>query len=143
MLAGCGGGSDETGTSSADSESLSKAQYVTRADAICSEANTRQDALLTKEAQSRSATGVPSDADKESFVLNSGLPPLREAAARLDKLGTPTGDEKKAEALVDALDKALDEIEEEPLDFAEAKSNPFAPVERLARELGLEVCGLP
>lgn len=138
-IAGCGGGSDET--ASGESETLSKAQWVKQADAICAKANSRQEAVLRKEAQE--AGGAPTKSEQEDFVHNAGVPPLREAAASLGELGAPAGAEEKAEAFIDALEKATDEIEAEPLEFIEAKSQAFTPVERQAEQLGLKVCGTP
>ena len=137
-IAGCGGGSDET-----EPEALSKAQYIKQADAICNRTNDRQEALLKQEIQDRKATGVPSNSERSAFVTNSGLPPLEEEADRLEALGGPTGEEDKAEALVSALRKAVTDIEAEPLAFAEAESEAFAPVEQIALKLGLKVCGYP
>ena len=139
-IAGCGG-SDDSETSGGEQEALSKAEWVKQADAICTKANDRQEALLQKAAQD--VTGSPSKSDQADFVVNAGVPPLREAAASLEELGAPAGEEEKAEAFIDALEKALDEIEAEPVEFSEAKIEPFTPVERQAEKLGLEICGRP
>ena len=138
-IGGCGGDSDET--ASGEAEALTKAQWVKQADAICTKANNRQEALLREEVEG--ATDAPSKSQQADFVVNAGVPPLREAAESLEELGAPAGEEKKAEAFIDALEKALDEIEAKPLEFAEAKSAPFTPVERQAKKLGLKTCGRP
>ena len=139
-IAGCGG-SDDSETSGGEQETLSKAQWVKQADAICTKANDRQEALLQKVAED--VRGAPSKSEQADFVVNAGVPPLREAAASLEELGAPAGEEEKVEDFIDALEKAIDETEAEPVEFAEAKSAPFTPVERQAEKLGLEICGRP
>lgn len=139
-IAGCGSGSDESAPSSAEPQALSTAQYIKQADAICQKANDRQEANLRKALADREATGAASKSEQVSFVTSSGLPPLKEEAADLRDLGAPAGEEKKAEALITALLRAIEKIEAAPLAFAEGKSTAFVPVERLARELRLRVC---
>jgi hypothetical protein len=137
-IVGCGGDSAETGA-----ETLTKAEYVKRADAICAKANSQQEALLNKEIETRPAQNAASKAEREAFVINAALPPLKDEALQLEELGPPQGGEEKAQALVDALQEAVKEAEADPLALADAESQAFVPAEELARELGLEVCGGP
>lgn len=142
-VVGCGGGSGGSETAGVGAQVLSKGQYVTRAEAICRQANKRQEALLAKDLESRKSNAALSNSDRVAFVMNAGLPPLKEETSQLAELDVRPHEQQKAQALVRALRKALGEIEAAPLAFSKGNSKTFLPVARQAAELRLQVCGSP
>jgi hypothetical protein len=135
-FAGCGGGGD-----SDEPEALTKAQYVKQAEAICKKTDAKQSKLVSQELKARAGSGPASKSEQEAFVTKAAVPPLEEEAANLAELGGPEGEEEKAEAMVKALEKATQEIKEDPQAFIEGQSKAFVPVEKMASDLGVEACG--
>lgn len=136
-LAGCG--------DDGDSETLTKAQFVKRADAICQKAEDKQVAGVEKFQSENSGSQAPRGrAAEEQLVVAVGIPPLSAEADELKELPLPETGVEQAEAVVDAIGKAVKAIEEEPTRLLGAGGkNYFEEAEELARKYGLEVCGSP
>ncbi len=66
-------------------------------------------------------------------------PSLNQQAEEIDALGAPEGDEKKVEAILVSLEKAADEIEEDPASVFEGKV--LDKPNKLAEDYGFKVCG--
>src|SRR5918999_1574964 len=89
-FAGCGGGDDEE-----QPDSLTKADYVKQADAICAETEKRQRALLTEfQQENKNAGGGPQA--MEEMITSAALPPLERQAKELAELPPPDKDAAKA-----------------------------------------------
>ena len=43
--------------------------------------------------------------------------------------------------MLDALEEGIEEAEEDPEAVFDAKSDPFGPANKIAKEYGLKVCG--
>lgn len=157
IAAGCGGDDDggdaaapastaATGSEGGDegeappalaASSLSRAQYVQRANALCARA---------QKARQRAAADYQRDEDVdevESFVAvlrEVYAPTLAEQAADLRALGSPRGGEEQVEAILASMEataEALGRLREIPdvaLDRAAVRA------ERLARAYGLDTC---
>jgi hypothetical protein len=151
IAAGCGDDDDEpttaattttteagaTGATGAVSgEPLSHEEFVTQADAICKAG----DKEIDSEAQQIFSGGEPSEAEQEQFVTETVIPNVQEQVDGIAALTPPGGEEEEVQAIVDAANDALAEIEQDPAAFVSG-SNPFAEANRLARDYGLEVCG--
>lgn len=137
IVGGCGGGDD------ANTEALTKAKFIQRADRICERTDeVQKDALRSYFAKRPDA--VVNRALNEKAVVAVGLPPLRTEAAELDALPVPDGDEAEIEAIVDGLEKAIDESEDDPGPLVNSNSaGPFTAVGKLASKYGLKACAFP
>jgi hypothetical protein len=137
IVAGCGGGSD----SSSSSSSLTKAQFIKQADAICEkgdkETNKEVEAFVE---ENNVDTNKPTTKQQEEVITEVVAPNVQGQAEQISELGAPSGDEKKIEAMVDAVEEGVEEIESDPKTLIEGK-NPLGKGSKLAKEYGLKSCG--
>jgi basic membrane lipoprotein Med (substrate-binding protein (PBP1-ABC) superfamily) len=138
IVAGCGGGSD----SSSESSSITKAQFIKQADAICAKGNKENEAEFEKFAKEKglSEKKEPTKAQQEEAISEIVGPGVQKQIEEIDALGAPEGDEGKIEAMIDAVEEGVEEIEENPAALVEGK-NPLAKGSKLAKEYGLKTCG--
>jgi hypothetical protein len=131
---GCGGAGDDT------SSSLTKAEYVKQADAICAERKKEWQTALTayrKEAEKKNAVGNTKVENElaENFLADSMLPALQTQLESLKDLAAPEGKEKQAEKMVDNLAKWVQGIEKAGTDAVfDGSSKGF---EEEAEDLGV------
>ena len=139
-LAGCGG--------SGGGEQLSQDEFVKQADAICTEANEKQDAIDVPDLGAN-----PSDADLDKFgdALDQGVALTREQIDKLRDLSPPEESEAEWTKTVDELDASMDDVEDASksahdgntaalagqLNQASAKADSAT---KRAKALGLKVC---
>jgi hypothetical protein len=138
IVAGCGGGDD----SSSDSSSITKAQFVKQADAICEKGNKESEAEFEELAKEKgfSEKKEPSKPQQEEIISEIVAPGVQKQIEEIDALGAPEGDEKQIEAMVAAVEEGVEEIEENPASLIEGK-NPLAKGTKLAKDYGLKACG--
>jgi hypothetical protein len=137
IVAGCGGGSDGTETTS----SLTKAEFVKKGNAICADVNEEIEEGFEEFGKEHglSKTKAPSKAVQEEAVEAVLIPRISKEIASIRALGPP---DEEAEAVVDAAEEALEKGEEDPTVFLKPESaGPFAKVNKLARGYGLTKCG--
>lgn len=128
---GCGGEDESTaGTST----TLTPAQYVKQADAICARTETRQLARMKDFNK-----GTPGRATTLKLIRQAGLPPLHRQVEELGALEAPDGLEPQVTAFLVAFETGVEETEKDPATLID--STPFAEAERLAKAAGLKVCG--
>jgi hypothetical protein len=135
VLAGCG--DDDEG-------SLTKAEFVQKANAICTAGNKEIEKGVESFVNENSSSGKPlTDAQLAEGAEEIVIPSLREQVDGIDALGTPSEDGEQAEELVEAAKDALEEVEDEPALAVPQTGdpNPFAEANELARDYGLDVCG--
>lgn len=144
MIAGCGSdhGGGDNDHATIESSSLSKKEFIKKADAICqarvSEAHEEFEAFVKRK---KVATASPS----EQVVLANEVvdtvirPPLERQIAEIRHIGAPVGDEDQVAAILIAMQKALDEGQTNPTGVI--GGNGFARSSALARRYGLAVCG--
>jgi hypothetical protein len=137
LAAGCGDSSSE-----ASPQSLTKAQFIKRGDAICQ-----------KNYNTRSAEELPyikkgadafSKADLERLVLKITAPSYRHDVEGLEALterSAPEGDEEQLQELVDVFDATVTKIEKNPGITLGGAGPTFREIEKLTQEYGFEVCG--
>lgn len=138
LISACGGSSGSN-----DDQPLTKAEFIKRADQICEQTDELQrDALKAFLAGQRG--NKPAKALQEQIVVIVGLPPIRGEVQKLDALRPPEGDEEQVEAIVDGVEEAIAEGEEDPSTMVDPNSlGPFAKAGRLATEYGLKACAFP
>ncbi len=130
VFAGCG---DE------GEEGLTKAEYITRGDAICVKAEKKKAVALKTEYAKLSKIKSPTEAVVGKLLTQAALPPIRTMAAELSELQAPSGDEDQASAIVSGFEKAINEVETDP-GGALSGANPFADADKLAASYGFKVC---
>lgn len=140
LIAGCGGGSGSDSTSS-----ISKEEFIAKADAICKKGNERMEDDLYRFLRKSRVNGTlrkPSVEDNEKFIITVLTPNLRREIKEVKALGAPAGDEDRVDAIVAALEEGLETAEDKPETVAAGTSDiVFGIASRLAGEYGLETCG--
>lgn len=118
---GCGGGSGDT------TPDITKAQFVKKADFICADSKQkRTDAAKELNQKQRQGTHIVGSKAyeelqaelrviAEKLLRETFFPLMRTQQKELEALGAPAGDEEKVEQMLDNLDQAVDEVEEEGL----------------------------
>jgi hypothetical protein len=139
IVAGCGDSDDSTTDSTA---SLTKAEFVKQGNAVCAAGNKELDEGFEDFAQERklSQDKEPSKAEFEEVAEDVLIPGVSKQIQGLRALGTPEGDEGEADRLLTGAEEALEEIEADPSLISE-EGDPFADVNKEAREYGLTTCG--
>jgi predicted small secreted protein len=140
LIAGCGGGED-----SSASGSISKEEFITKADAICKASSKRMEKELfefLRDNRSGGSLRKPTVAQNEKFIDTVLIPTLQQEITELKKLGVPDGDEEKVDAMISALEEGQETAENETEAVAAGTSDMvFGIASRLAGEYGLETCG--
>jgi hypothetical protein len=148
-VAGCGGGDDSSSTTVSSTTAvgatgasggapLSTDEFITQADAICTSSNDEVDA----QAQQVFGGQQPTDAQLAQFINDTLIPSLEDEINGIDALTPPAGDEDQVQAIIDAVNTALDKVKANPqLVAASANNGPFAEADQLAKAYGLKVCG--
>lgn len=145
LAAGCGDDDDETttgatGATRASGVELSESEYRAQANEICRAGE--REIEQASEGAFRRSEGRPSDQAIEDFATETIIPDIQ---GQIDAIGALTPPEDRAdefEGFVDDAQAALDELEADPsLITEEGNRDPFADVNELARDLGLEECG--
>ena len=130
LAAGCGG--DDEGIPSGD---VSKAEYISRADAICA----KGDAEISAAAEQRFGDKPPSNDQVSAFIEDTVVPNIQGQLDRLRELEAPEADLDQVEQIYDTAQENLDVLAEAPEDFVDEE--PFAEANKLARGYGLRQCG--
>jgi hypothetical protein len=140
---GCGGDDDstsgdettaatETVVTTAD---ITKEEWIQQADQICADA----DADIGEQAQEAGIDGND-EAELQDFIVDVVIPSNRDQEQQIRALGAPEGEEEAVTEILDALDAAVDQAEEDP-ESVTADSGEFDEVTELAQDYGLVVCG--
>jgi hypothetical protein len=136
IAAGCGG-SDST-----DSSSITKAQFIKQADAICEKGTKENEAEFEEFAEEKnlSEDEEPTKAQQEEAISDIVAPGVQKQIEEIDALGAPEGDEKQVEAIVTSVEEGVEEIEADPSSLIKGE-NPLGKGSKLAKEYGLKACG--
>jgi hypothetical protein len=139
LVAGCGGGDSTTD----ETVTLTKAEFIKQGDAICKKGNTEIEAGFEDfaEANDIPQDKEPSKAQGVKIVETVIVPGIKQQAEEIRALGAPDGEEQQVEDLLDSLDAAVAEAEEDPEALFGENSDPFADANQQATDYGFEVCG--
>jgi hypothetical protein len=152
ILVGCGGGSgsDSTApssdatTSDSSTASLSKAEFIKKADAVCAAGGkrTQSEYAAYVEEKKLSAKKEPTPAQFAEISEEIQVPAFKRQVEEIRAVGAPPGEEDQITALVDALDAGIEKVEEaDPKKALESSSSMFVEADKLAVAYGLKVCG--
>jgi hypothetical protein len=142
IAAGCGGGGGGSGEITVQTGSLSKAEFIKRADAICSAARTEFLAEYTSFYKANES--ALEDAQKEPAVMKEALetivtPNYDGEIEKISALGAPSDYAPKVTAFLKSVQRRLDEVHEHPAELL-ATPYPFKEPEDVAKAAGLQGC---
>ena len=160
-IAGCGGGSSGAKSESTDESvatepvtvhtgSLTKAQFINRADSICEKGRGQfegeLEAFLRQHGKDVSLESVASlGAPEAGALVNEAFIPIHEKEiAEISSFGAPNGDRAEVTAILDAIQEGLGEARAQPLQFTQTsitQFSGFAKAIKLASSYGLSECG--
>lgn len=137
-----GSGSDsgsEPGSPDLTSSSLTMAQYVERANAICDQNNEDRFAALGVYGEEHS--NEPEDEQLTGAAEDVIAPSMEELASQIRELGSPQDDEGNAEQIVAAFDRVAKVTRESEGDLLNrAIGNALKQAREVARSNGLAAC---
>lgn len=149
LLAGCGGSSGQTSAAAPPpiplvrASALSKAQFLKRADAVCTEGAKRLE--LEFRQYLRSIKFVPS---RSEILRHAGQffdrfqgPSNERQLAGIRALGAPRGDERKVTAILNAMQDAIAAARRDPAAYFYG-GDPFGHAYKLAALYGLRNCAV-
>jgi hypothetical protein len=128
IVAGCGGGGDDSSTSS-----LSKSEWIAKADAICQQGNQE----IEQAARQQFGNQKPTAADVQQFAIQTALPNTQSQIDKIKALGAPSGDEDQVNKILGAVQADIDKAKA----AGDMENSTFADANALARQYGLKVCG--
>jgi CRISPR/Cas system-associated endoribonuclease Cas2/predicted small secreted protein len=137
LVAGCGGGDD----SSSSSGSITKEEFIAKADAICKEGTQRMQKAIFVALKDKQSLTKLSQSEQEKLVTTVIVPSVKREVKELRALGTPDGDDEKADAMISALEEGVETAESNPEAVTSSSDVVFGISSRLAAEYGLEACG--
>lgn len=130
---GCGSSDDSS--DSTTTASLTKAQWIAQADAICKTGNDKTNAAAHQQFQQR-----PTAQQIEQFTTDTIIPDTQQELDQIKALGFPTEQGSQAEAVLTSAQDSLDKLKADP-SLAAANGDPFAETNQMAKAYGLKVCG--
>lgn len=114
---------------------LSRAEFIKKADTICEHANEMQLAGI-KQARRQIKGNLSSQANQERLLLEYGLPPLSAQAEEVGALSIPAGSDQKVQAIIEGWTDAIEEVHGNPTRLTAA----FVKVNGLAKQYGFHAC---
>ena len=138
FAAGCGD-SDDDGTTDSGA-SLTKAEFVKQANAICAANNKEIDAEFEEFAEDNnlSKNKPPTPEQLEQAADDFLLPIVNDQIDELREIEPPEAQAGAFEALLDEAEAEAEKLEDDPSTLDEQS---FVKVNKRARALGLEACG--
>jgi len=142
IAAGCGSSDDSTDTTDV-TVTITKDQLIAQGDTICKQGDKEIEEGFESYAEENNIpkNKEPSDEQGVELVETVIVPSIKTQAELIRGLGTPEGDEDEVEAMLDSLDEAVEEAEENPESLFDEKSDPFGDPNQRAEDYGFKVCG--
>jgi ABC-type lipoprotein release transport system permease subunit len=128
IAAGCGSGGDSSTTSS-----LTKAEWIAKADAICQQGNQE----IEQAAKQQFGNQRPTAAEVQQFATGTALPNTQSQVDKIKALGAPSGDEDQVNHILDTVQADIDKAKA----AGDIENSTFADGNALAKQYGLKVCG--
>jgi ABC-type Fe3+-hydroxamate transport system substrate-binding protein len=139
-VAGCGGSSGDEVT--VQTGSLSKTDFIAKADAVCKAARTEFIAKFEafgKAHKSELSRGTVADKVLSEILEVVVIPNFEGQIEQISKLGAPKSYAPEAAAFLNALQKRLDEAGNDP-SLLNSSPFPFKNAEEVARRAGMNGC---
>jgi len=143
-LSGCGdddGGTAEGSEVTVETSSLTKAQFIDRADSICQQSEEKLEKVIGNFLKSFTANPAQASVDAQAATLVNTVmvPSYEKLIEELRALGAPSGDEQEVSAFLTSLRESLEAGEEQPLKFVQSRE-PFVEGVKLSKAYGFNVC---
>ncbi|HEV7482893.1 MAG TPA: hypothetical protein VGO13_07325 [Solirubrobacterales bacterium] len=123
---------------------LSKAEFIRKADRICSKADDTQDnqARAYREAHLKELNELSAVAAEEKLIRLFILPSAVEQIKAIKALGAPKGERKEVKKIMVGLEVAVKKARKNPfaIEDENPSKNPFRVVDDLARAYGFLYC---
>lgn len=131
---GCGGDDDSPGPAKAD--------YINKADAICTAENASGE-KETAAAVAKFGGARPTDAQATKLVTDLLLPNAEKQLAKLRSLEKPKADVERIDAIYDDIAAGIAAARKDPLSLLKDTStdSPLATAATKAKAYGMKVCG--
>jgi hypothetical protein len=136
VLVGCGGGGD----SSSSASSISKEEFITKADAICKQGTERLQKAIAGLLRKQPNITKVTKGEQEKIVATVMVPSVSREARELRALGVPEGDDEKVDAMITALEEGVETAEQDPVAVTKSSDAIFGITSRIAGEYGLTAC---
>jgi hypothetical protein len=141
MLAvGCGGGSSG-GDTEVTVSSMSKAEFIKKADAVCKKGSEAITADYGEFLREHKGVKNPTEALFSELVDRVVAPNLEREVEEIRALGAPKGQEARVEAVLAAVERSLTTAEEEPRNVINDMPKVFGEADKVAKQYGFRVCG--
>lgn len=139
IAAGCGSSDDGTDTVDA---TITKNQLIAQGDRICKQSDKEIEAGAERYAEENGIAKdeEPNKEQSVELIETVVVPKIRSQSESIRALGAPAGDEEEIEAMLDSLDQAVEEAEDNPGSLLN-DGDPFADAVGKARDYGFKVCG--
>jgi hypothetical protein len=139
VAAGCG---DEGNGAEDDDKPVTKAAFVTSADAMCTKTDAEITKAATKLREKSQKSGTLPKQDVVNFFKGTSLPAYDDLVRQLGALTPPKGDQAKVDGLLLTLSSAIDTVKADPEKFvSRTAEDPFADFNKRAKAYGMKVCG--
>ncbi|HXW59851.1 MAG TPA: hypothetical protein VEJ23_10285 [Solirubrobacteraceae bacterium] len=126
-VAACGSSSKPT---------ITKAEYVQKANAICVQGNAKQRAAVA------SLGEHPSEAQVKAFMTSTLVPNIQAQIDQVRALGAPSGEAATVSHMLALAQEDLDKTKSNPAVFTSESSHPFANFAAVAHPYGLTACAV-
>ena len=127
------GDDNSTATNNSGSDPISKAEFVTAANALC--------AAFAGEFEGGAQADVVTEEDQIAVISEIIVPELRTTLTAIRALGFPEGDAALVGGLIDQTNEQLDIVETDPAGFLAAAEDPFAEINAQLADYGVVTCG--
>lgn len=138
LVGGCGDSDDGSAEVQVETGSLTKAEFVEEANAICRRDRREFEREFARFVRNSTSAGQ-GDAAAGELVETVVVPVYSEQIDQIGELGAPSGDEEEVTAFLEALQEGLDDALDQPLAFTGDKDH-FIEAAELASAYGLTVC---
>lgn len=140
--AGCGSSSSDEVT--VQTGSLSKAEFIEKADAICEAARTEFLAKYTKFLEAHKSVVNGGDKEGQEALLGEILesilaPNIEGQVTQISKLGAPKDFAPEVEKFLNALEERMSKAQDNPQGFTTTPT-PFVQAENIARQATMNGC---
>jgi hypothetical protein len=139
VFSSCGEESDEGGFSPVVSDPTSKVEFLRQADEICFSTESRIEAAAD---DLLAGKGEPAPEEVEEVAIGIVIPALETEVAAIGALSVPEGDEDQVQAILDATQAGIEEIEADPQSLLDGPPDSLVEAEQLARRYGSRQCGI-
>jgi hypothetical protein len=128
--AGCGSSSKSTSKSTT---AITKPEFLAKANAICTQGNAQNQAVVAKLGKS------PTPAQVTASVKSATIPGIQAQINRVRALGAPSGDKAKVTNMLNLAQADLNKVKSNPA-LLQGNSSPFADFAKIAHPYGLTAC---